>query len=110
MFTTEPEGVLMQGAEHLHWSVVSGDAEVVVSLEGELDLATVTPLGGLLRKIIEGGPPTVAVDLARVTFLDSTGLHCLVDAAQTAATVGRQLVVRRPSASVVRVLAICGVD
>jgi len=106
-----PSGVVLSGdAELLRWSVSRVESEVVVSLDGDLDLATVEPLSGILREILERRPATVAVDLARVSFIDSTGIRCLVNAASAAATDGCKLVVRRPTATVVRVLGICGVD
>src|SRR3954449_5672063 len=102
--------VLFGSAVFLRWSVSRVESEVVVCLDGVLDLATVEALSQLLREILEDRPATVAVDLARLSFLDSTGIHCLVNAAQTAASVGCKLIVRRPNATVVRVLGICGVD
>ena len=106
-----PCGAVRSGdAELLRWSVSQLGSEIVLCLEGDLDLATFDPLSGILAEILEQRPATVAVDLARVSFLDSTGIRCLVNAARAAATEGCKLVVRRPSATVVRVLAICGVD
>jgi len=96
--------------EFLRWSVTRAGSEVVVCLDGDLDLATVEPVGRLVREILERPPATIAFDLARLSFLDSTGIHCLVNAAQHAASVDCKLVVRRPSATIVRVLGICGVD
>ena len=106
-----PSGAVRSGdAERLRWSVSRVESEVVVSLDGELDLATVEPLSGILREILEQRPATVALDMARVSFIDSTGIRCLVNAASAAATDGCKVVVRRPTATVVRVLGICGVD
>src|SRR5258705_13988123 len=105
-----PCGAVLSGdADLLRWSVSQVGSEVVVGLEGVLALATVEPLSGILHEILERRPATVAVDLAGVSFLDSTGIRCLVNAARAAATDGRKLVVRRPTATVVRVLGICGV-
>jgi anti-sigma B factor antagonist len=110
MLTAEPEEVSTEANPRLRWSVSSAESEVVVSLDGELDLATVEPLGRLLGEIVERRPTTITVDVARLSFLDSTGIHCLVNAAQTATRVDCRLVLRRPSATVVRILGICGVD
>src|SRR5579862_3807511 len=110
MVPPETEEECTGSAERLHWSVASAASEVVVSLDGELDLATVEPLGRVLAKILERRPATVAIDAACLSFLDSTGIRCLVDAAQTAAAVGCDLVVRRPTTNVLRVLEILGLD
>jgi len=104
------EEVLTGGVERLRWSVAAEESEIVVALAGELDLATVEPLGRLLGEVLQCRPTTVAVDAARVTFLDSSGIQCLVDAAEAAATAGCKLVVQRPTANVVRVLGILGLD
>jgi anti-sigma B factor antagonist len=84
--------------------------EVTIVLEGELDLSTAGGLGEFLREVLDRKPVKVAVDLAGLSFLDSTGIHCLVDAAQAASTVGCELVVRRPTRVAQRILQICGVD
>jgi anti-sigma B factor antagonist len=110
MLTAEPEEVSTGGVEHLRWSVSSDAADVVVRLDGDLDLATVGEVGRLLGKIVERRPGTIALDATNLSFLDSTGIHCLVNAAEAASRVGSTLVLRNPSASVVRVLGICGVD
>jgi anti-anti-sigma factor len=83
---------------------------VEIALEGELDLSNAAALGAALESVVEAQPSTVRVDLAQLSFLDSTGLHCLLDAADKAAAVGCRLVVRRPNRTVMRVLSICGVD
>jgi anti-sigma B factor antagonist len=83
---------------------------VEIALDGEIDLSNAAALGTVLERIVEARPATVSVDLAQISFLDSTGLHCLLDAAENAAAVGCQLVVRRPAGEVLRIFAICGVD
>jgi anti-sigma B factor antagonist len=49
------------------------------------------------------------VDMSGVTFMDSSGLRVLIDAHQTAAGRGSQLIVQEPSQSVRRILEIAGV-
>ena len=107
---TSSPAVVSEAADVLRWSVSHVESDVVVCLEGDLDLATVEPLGRLLREILESRPDTVVLDLARLSFLDSTGIHCLVNATRDAAGVGCKLVARHPTATVLRVLGICGVD
>ena len=50
------------------------------------------------------------VDLAGVSYLDSSGVRCLLNASKRAAAAGSELVVCRPVGIVLRVLEICGVD
>jgi len=98
-------------AELLQWSVsASSGREVVVALEGELDLANADALGEVLQEVLDGKPVKLTVDLASLSFLDSTALRCLVRAAQAAAKVGCRLAVRNQTGIAARVLQLCGVD
>jgi len=45
---------------------------------GELDIATVRQLKSELDDLIEAGFGRIVIDLRRVMFIDSTGLHALV--------------------------------
>ena len=110
MTKTETGKTTTGSVELLQWSVSSGDREVIVAVEGELDLANAEALGEVLREVVDEKPSKVIVDLASLSFLDSTGIRCFVAAAQAAAKVGCELGVRNPSGMVHRVLELCGVD
>ncbi len=110
MTKTEASNAKTGNVELLQWSVSSGDREVIVAVEGELDLANAEALGKVLQAVVDEKPVKVVVDLASLSFLDSTGIRCFVGAAQAAAKVGCALVVRNPSGMVERVLQLCGVD
>ena len=53
------------------------DPSGTLSLRGELDLATVQDLQDKLDEIMVPGQPVV-LDLARLTFLSSIGIHCFI--------------------------------
>ena len=97
-------------AELLQWSIVSSERETVVSLMGEIDLATADALNQALAQAMEGRPARLAVDVSGVSFLDSTGIRCFVIGARKGSEMGCQLVVRNPTAAILRVFEICGVD
>ena len=82
------------------------DGFVHVALMGELDLSTVAKVQEELRKIEAGSPRTLVVDLSKLTFLDSTGLRCIVTADERAREAGRRVVIVRGPDPVQRVFAI----
>ena len=71
------------------------DGLVRVALKGELDLSTVGKVQDELRRVEASSPPVVVLDLSRLTFLDSTGLRCLVTADERARDEGRRVVIVR---------------
>ena len=79
---------------------------VHVALVGELDLSTVAKVQDELRRVEAESPSTVVVDLSKLTFLDSTGLRCIVTADERAREDGRRMVVVRGPESVQRVFSI----
>jgi anti-sigma B factor antagonist len=67
------------------WSctTVAEDGRIVIRPRGELDLATADDLRDAISSALGRGEPTT-VDLAGLTFVDSTGLGCFLAAAETA--------------------------
>jgi len=78
-------------------------------LHGELDIATAPELVALLARLRHHGH-AVVVDLAEVTFMDSTGLTTLMDAYLLAERNGWSFSVRRPSPPVQRVFDLSGMS
>jgi anti-sigma B factor antagonist len=76
---------------------------LAVAFEGELDLAAAPQVRQVLLDSLEAGQDLL-VDLASVTFIDSSGLACLVEALREARdrTVG--LALANVSAPVLQVL------
>jgi len=86
--------------------VTPGPAGWVVRVAGELDLATVPDLDACLVALDDD----VVVDLAGLTFTDSTGIAALLRGRMRAAQRGRSFVLRSPADRVVKVLEIMGLD
>jgi anti-sigma B factor antagonist len=77
-------------------------------LHGELDIATAPELVAMLHRLRRQGH-AVELDLAEVTFMDSTGLTTLMDAHLAAQSNGWSFSVRRTSSAVRRVFELAGV-
>jgi anti-anti-sigma factor len=76
---------------------------------GELDIATAPELVDLLARMRHHGH-AVTLDLAEVTFMDSTGLTTLMDARIQAERDGWSFTVSRASPAVKRVFDLAGVN
>lgn len=97
-------------AELVRWSVSRAGDEVTVALVGEIDISNEAALDVALAEVVGLKPGRIAIDLAGVSYLDSSGVRCLLNVAKHAAAAGSEVVVRRPVGIVLRVLEICGVD
>jgi anti-anti-sigma factor len=72
-------------------------------LEGELDMATAGDLAEFLREA-EKGPDPILLDFSGISFMDSSGLRVILEAA--ADRDGGALVILHPTSQVQRVLDI----
>jgi anti-sigma B factor antagonist/stage II sporulation protein AA (anti-sigma F factor antagonist) len=77
-------------------SVVSEDADgsVLISLEGEIDLRSASTVERCVRGALDVGCTKVVIDLAGVSFIDSSGLNTLVRCHHTAGEAGVPLELR----------------
>ena len=92
-------------------SVLRADATVVwLSLAGDLDLATVPALREALVDAESTAPRTLLLDLSLLSFMDSSGLHCILDAQDSAERAGTRLTLVPGPSSVQRVFEMTGVD
>ena len=82
---------------------------VVVTVAGEVDIATVAALRERLSALAAGGLPLVA-DLDQVSFIDATGLGALAAAARLAAARGVSLYVVCAQPQTRRLFRITGLD
>jgi anti-sigma B factor antagonist len=88
-------------ARHEHWTLVT--------LRGELDLHNAHLVRQALHTECQQGPQQLIVDLAEVTFVDSTAVHALIDARKRLRN-WRALLLVRPTPAVARTFGICGLE
>jgi anti-sigma B factor antagonist len=90
----------------------SAGGAVVVSLAGELDLATAERLRARLTDLVQSDPPPVrmVLDLAALDFVDASGISVLIGAQRALATRGGRLVLRSPSRMVRRVVQVLDLE
>ena len=79
-------------------------------MHGELDIQYEPDVTAGFARALERKPPAFAADLRGLTFMDSTGVHALINAEQRCRTQGTRFFVIRGSAAVDRVLTALGLD
>ena len=94
---------------HFRVEVRNADATTVISVSGELDLASSPALEEELERVAQSDAQVVVVDLRNLEFMDSTGLSVLVRAHQRAEEHGRRLGLVNGSQQVQRLLTLTGV-
>jgi anti-sigma B factor antagonist len=82
----------------------------VISLSGAFDLTTREAVLSAGTNALEGNDCGVVLDLAGVTFIDSSGLGALVQLANLGRDSERPVVLRDPSVRVMRVLELTALD
>ena len=81
------------------------DGSAVVSVAGDVDLASAVHLREVMDDAL-GRSSHLVVDVAEMTFIDSSGLSALVHAHRHAAEAGGSLTLRSPSPTLKRLLSI----
>lgn len=94
---------------HFRVEVRNADDTAVISVSGELDLASSPALEEELERVAQSETQVVVVDLRNLEFMDSTGLSVLVRAHQRAEENGRRLGLVNGSQQVLRLLTLTGV-
>lgn len=94
---------------HFRVEVRNADAAAVITVSGELDLASSPALEEELERVAQSDAQLIVVDLRQLEFMDSTGLSVLVRAHQRAEENGRRLGLVNGSQQVQRLLTLTGV-
>ncbi|MBV8951462.1 MAG: STAS domain-containing protein [Actinobacteria bacterium] len=88
---------------------MAADGRAVVQLSGELDMATAPEFVERAEPLV-GTWPTIVLDLSRLTFCDSSGLHAFIELRRRCEHAGHRLVLRAPTPAVRRVLELACAD
>jgi anti-sigma B factor antagonist len=86
--------------------------DAVLRLAGELDVATAPELRSSVGTFFEHSGPggTLVIDLAAVTFVDSTTIGVLVGAIRAAEQTDWSVVIRNQAPAIQRVFELTGLD
>jgi anti-sigma B factor antagonist len=86
------------------------DGNQIVSVTGELDIATADQAYAYISKVIDSWPTVVSVDLSGLTFCDASGLGVLAKIARHARQAGRQLRLTSARPSLLKIMRLTGLD
>jgi len=85
------------------------DGSEILSLGGEIDLASGPALQRALLDAERSMPRRLVLDLAGLGFLDSTAIHLLLDAQERAEAKGHQLILTHVPAYAERLFELTGI-
>ena len=84
---------------------------VVVKVSGEVDLASTPAIRDALDElIVNQGNLSLRIDLAEVTFMDSTGLNLLVGTLKVLRDRGGSMTIANPTATIRRLFDLTGLS
>ncbi len=94
--------------QEFHIEEKTAGALPVVTVSGEIDVATAPQLRECLHRVIADGGSTVVLDILGVTFLDSTALGVLVGALKRCRELGGDLHVVVADPRIIKIFEITG--
>jgi anti-sigma B factor antagonist len=97
-------------AELLETETQRVGTHALVALAGELDLSTVGLLYEQFAALAADGVCHVSLNMAEVTFMDSTGLSILVSEHKRSESMNGELIIFSPSAELRRLFQLTGLD
>jgi anti-anti-sigma factor len=92
----------------LHSEIRGSKSHALVILTGELDVSTAGQLYEELAALTREGVIHVALDLAGLEFIDSTGISVLIAEHKRTASAGGELIILSPHRLVRRVFEVSG--
>ena len=107
--TTTPAPRITRRSDEFTITVTESQSQVVeLAVAGELDSLTAPSLDVALDAVAHSGPTVAIVNMAGVTFMDSTAVRVLTDAERALRAVGGHLVLADPSSTTTRFLELSG--
>ncbi|MFD9392227.1 STAS domain-containing protein [Streptomyces sp. NPDC060000] len=94
--------------QQLHVHRQDQGTRALITLVGEIDLATAPLVRDALAKCLCDGMRDTDVDLTAVTFCDAGGLNAFLTASRLATDAGRTVRLHHPPQSMARVIEITG--
>ncbi|HTU95747.1 MAG TPA: STAS domain-containing protein [Solirubrobacteraceae bacterium] len=95
---------------HFRTEEVAIGAAAMVMLLGELDLQSEKQVVAGFERALNRHPEALAADLRGLTFMDSTGVHALINAERHCRRQGTRFFIIRGCLAVDRVLSVLGLD
>ena len=84
-------------------------ATVSIQLHGECDLAALPAIRQAISEALDAGPECIVLDLSRLRFIDSSGLHATIELSNRSAAQKTRLVIIPGPPTVQRIFEISGV-
>jgi len=84
----------------------AGSSPVFVILAGEMDIVSTAAFVDSMTELERSSPDRVVIDVAGLSFIDSSGINALVQAARMVEARGGRAVLAAPAAHVLRVFEI----
>jgi anti-sigma B factor antagonist len=100
----------MSEDQHLQIVVETDSRSVVITLHGELDLASAADVSQAIADAGASGAAVVIVDLRGLEFMDSAGISVLVRGHEAARGAGHQFAIVKGTPQVDRLLNLTGLD
>src|SRR5947208_4320923 len=107
MAAVKPAKVAPGGPCGLHITVAARGATSTIGLAGDWDLTEREAVSDAIAEVLERRPERLVLDLSRLGFIDSSGIHGTIDAHQRCAAQGTGLVIVPGPRAVQRVFEIC---
>jgi anti-sigma B factor antagonist len=86
------------------------DGNQVISVTGELDIATAEQAYAYISEVIDSWPMPISVDLSGLTFCDASGLGVFAKIARHARQAGRQPKLTSVRPSLLKIMRLTGLD